>query len=103
MSYTHDFCIGLFNWKSERIGDIDVRVGFRVGVDGEIGVYEVEMLSTPNRFHKTNYIPVWDWLYEEAVDWCDDHADELAADASLEEASRREDYEDMQRDERMGR
>lgn len=103
MSYTHDFCIELFDQKGKCIGEIDVRVGFRVEVDGEIDVYEVEMLSTPNHFHKTNYIPVWDWLYEEAVDWCEDHADELAAAASLEDASRREDYADMQRDERMGR
>lgn len=114
-SFTHEFSLPIYNVLSNHIGDIDVRVEYTVETFGcaasvnclpedahpaepaEIGVVIVEMLNAPKSGRKPILVDVWDWLYDDACDWCDEHAAELAAAASLEIASNREDYADTQR------
>lgn len=118
--FTHEFSLRLYDKKARHIGEIDVRVGYRVNSFGsparirfdendhpeesaEVDVYEVEMLNEPKSGRKAAYIAAWDWLYDEVAEWCAEHARELACAASLELASLRDECADYKHEQRRAR
>ncbi len=101
--FDHETTLSLYRFQEgNEVGDIDVKITFEVTNWGrpatgpsyssggepaegpEVDMVHVLMQNAPMSGSKPSYIEAWDWVHEMAGQWVDDHADELAAVASLE-------------------
>lgn len=100
-TYTYETTFSVnspLNDKGETIGDIDVRLHLEIvswavparinfnehdypDESAEIEVKSVEMLIDSKTNERGRYVDAWDWLYDQAIDWVNAHADELASEA----------------------
>ncbi len=100
-TFTHETTFSPHDAKGEHVGDIDVRIEYAVNSYGaparvhfdendhpaeapEIDVIHVEMENAPKSGRKAEYIDAWDWLYDWAIEWCAENADDLAGKARLD-------------------
>jgi hypothetical protein len=118
-SFTHETTFSPRDKKGEEVGEIELRITYRVNSWGcparvhfdendhpaeapEVDVIHVEMLNAPKSGREAVWIDVWDWLYEWAGEWCDRHAASLVGKARLEINDARDAYdEDRWRDRQL--
>ena len=101
------------------LGEIDVRITYEVTGWGrparinynehdypaegpEIDVIHVEMLNAPKSGSKAVYIDAWDWLFDKACKWADEHGDFLVSVARLELGERQDANDEAAYDARRG-
>ena len=127
-TYTYDYTVQLYDSPHQYVGDIEVRISYRVtdwgspavmylrnGDPGhpaepaEIDVIGVEMAlreqeaTAPDgsKVKITEWVDAWDWLYDHVSSLAEHHlVDEMVEDARDADVSARDDYLESQADER---
>ena len=96
--YTHDATIDVFNAKGKCVGNIDVRLHYRVTSWGrparinynendhpaegpEVDLYHAEMLNEPKAGRQAIWIDAFDWLYDMCIDYADENVSEMVGSA----------------------